>query len=90
MESDPPIIIMSPHRQKGLRNCTSTSWASVVGVQTRTRCVEIFFCIKTYINPFSKTLPKALRTKALTASTSKFGLIWWVGFGVFGSVGLLG
>ena len=22
MESDPPIIIMSPHRQKGLRNCT--------------------------------------------------------------------
>ena len=23
MESDPPIIIMSPHRQKALRNCTS-------------------------------------------------------------------
>ena len=36
-----------------------------------------------------KTLSKALRTQALTASTSKFGLIWWVGFGVFGSVGLL-
>ena len=50
MESDPPIIIiMSPHRQKGLRNCTITSWASVVGVQTRTRCVELFFCIQTYI-----------------------------------------
>ena len=37
-----------------------------------------------------KTLPKALRTQALTASTSSFGLILWVGFGMFGSVGLLG
>ena len=54
MESDPPIIIMSPHRQKALRNCTGASWVILVGVQTRTRCVEIFVCIKTYINPFSK------------------------------------
>ena len=38
----------------------------------------------------SKTLPKALRTQVLTALTSSFGLIWWVGFGMFGSVGLLG
>ena len=43
-----------------------------------------------------KTLPKALRTQVLTALTSSFGftssfgLIWWVGFGMFGSVGLLG
>ena len=37
-----------------------------------------------------KTLPKALRTQALTASTSSFGLILWVGFGMFGSVSLLG
>ena len=33
---------------------------------------------------------KALRTQALTALTSSFGLIWWVGFGMFGSVGLPG
>ena len=25
----------------------------------------------------TKTLPKALRTQALTASTSKFGLVWF-------------
>ena len=37
-----------------------------------------------------KTLPKALQTQALTALTSSFGLIWWVGFGMFGSVGLFG
>ena len=37
-----------------------------------------------------KTLPKALQTQALTALTSSFGLNWWVGFGMFGSVGLLG
>ena len=37
-----------------------------------------------------KTLPKALRTQVLTALTSSFGLIWWVGFGMFGSVSLLG
>ena len=37
----------------------------------------------------TKTLPKALRTQALTALTSSFGLIWWVGFCMFGSVGLL-
>ena len=37
-----------------------------------------------------KTLPKALRTQVLTALTSCFGLIWWVGFDIFGSVGLLG
>ena len=37
-----------------------------------------------------ETLPKALRTQALTCFTSSFGLIWWVGFGMFGSVGLLG
>ena len=32
-----------------------------------------------------ETLPKALRTQALTCFTSSFGLIWWVGFGVLGS-----
>ena len=36
-----------------------------------------------------KTLPKALRTQALTASTSSFGLILWVGFGRFGLVSLV-
>ena len=33
-----------------------------------------------------QTLPKALRTQALTALTSSFGLVWWVWFGTFGSV----
>ena len=28
-----------------------------------------------------KTLPKALRTQALTAFTSNFGLVWWIWFG---------
>ena len=37
-----------------------------------------------------KTLPKALWTQALTALMSSFGLNWWEGFGMFGSVGLLG
>ena len=40
----------------------------------------------------NETLPKALRTKALTALTSNFGLvglIWWVWFGGFGLVGLV-
>ena len=37
-----------------------------------------------------KTLPKALRIQALTALTSSFGLLLWVGFGRFGSLGLLG
>ena len=32
----------------------------------------------------NETLPKALRTQALTALTSGFGLIWWVGFGSIG------
>ena len=59
MESDPPIIIMSPHRQKGLRNCTSTSWASVVGVQSQTRCVNYSFASRRIlmietVNHFSK------------------------------------
>ena len=43
------------------------------------------FCVE----DVKQTLSKALRTQALTASTSSFGLIWWVGFGMFGSVGLL-
>ena len=37
-----------------------------------------------------ETLPKALRTQALTAFTSSSGLIWWLGFGMFGSIGLRG
>ena len=37
----------------------------------------------------NKTLPKALRTQALTALTSSFGLVWWVWFGRFGLVGLV-
>ena len=37
-----------------------------------------------------ETLPRALKTQALTALTSSFGLIWWVEFGMFGAVGLLG
>ena len=39
-----------------------------------------------------KTLPKALRTQALTALTSKFGLVClvlWVWLGRFGFVGLV-
>ena len=50
-----------------------------------------------------ETLPKALRTQALTALTSDFGLVdlvqyawkakfdlvWWVWFGRFGLVGLV-
>ena len=35
----------------------------------------------------NKTLPKALRTQALTALTSNFGLVWWV---LFGSVSFVG
>ena len=51
-------------------------------------CSEV--TTKTFLIQFvHTTLPKALRTQALTALTSSFGLIWWVGFGVFGSVGLL-
>ena len=30
-----------------------------------------------------ETLPKAIRTQALTALTSNFGLVWWVLFGKF-------
>ena len=48
------LCLLTVRRQKALINCTSASWVILVGVQTRTRCVEIFFCIKTYINPFSK------------------------------------
>ena len=39
-----------------------------------------------------KTLPKALRTQALTALTSNFGLVglvWQVWFGRFGLVGMV-
>ena len=39
-----------------------------------------------------KTLPKALRTQALTALTSNFGvvdLVWQIWFGRFGLVGLV-
>ena len=35
-----------------------------------------------------KTLPKALRTQALTALTSNFGLVWWVLFGTVSFVGV--
>ena len=35
---------------------------------------------------YTKTLPKALRTQALTALTSSFGLVWWVWFGLAGLV----
>ena len=37
-----------------------------------------------------KTLPKALQTQALTALTSSYGLVWWVWFGGFGLVALVG
>ena len=37
----------------------------------------------------NKTLPKALRTQALTALTSKFGLVGLVWFGRLGLVGLV-
>ena len=37
-----------------------------------------------------ETLPTALRTQALTALTNSFGLVWWGGFGMLGSLGLLG
>ena len=36
-----------------------------------------------------ETLLKALQTQVLTTLTSSFALICWVGFGMFGSVGLL-
>ena len=36
-----------------------------------------------------KTLPKALRTQALTALTSNFGLVRWIWLGRFGLVGLV-
>ena len=42
--------------------------------------------------PQKETLPKALRTQALTALTSNFGLVglvWYVWFGLFGFVGLV-
>ena len=41
---------------------------------------------------YTKTLPKALRTQALTALTSSFGLVgllWLVLFGRFGLVALV-
>ena len=53
-------------------------------------CHNFGAVIKTGSANENKTLPKALRTQALTALTSSFGLIWWVRFGMFGSVGLLG
>ena len=37
----------------------------------------------------NKTLPKALRTQALTTLTSCFGLVLWVQFSRFGFVGLV-
>ena len=43
-------------------------------------------------NLVQETLPKALRTQALTALTSKFGLVglvWQAWFGGFGTVGLV-
>ena len=40
-------------------------------------------------NLVQETLPKALRTQALTALTSKFGLLGLVWFGKFGFVGLV-
>ena len=37
-----------------------------------------------------KTLPKALRTQALTALTSKFGLVGLVWYGWFGRLCMIG
>ena len=37
----------------------------------------------------NETLPKALRTQALTALTSSFGLVWFGGFGLVGLVWLV-
>ena len=41
-------------------------------------------------NFITKTLPKALGTQALAALTSNFRLVWWVWFGRFGLVSLVG
>ena len=37
-----------------------------------------------------ETLPKALQAQALTALASNIVLVWWVWFGRFGSVSLVG